>query len=123
MDNQTLNIILFGLATYNGILTAVIGYIIKTQTRVFEKMDKNKTECRNMIDANARRDSEDKEELRKEIEDKVDKHYATRGQLTTLEERLLGRINHLDNTIASLNTAVKDFNTLLRSFVTVADKG
>lgn len=108
MDSQTLNIVLFAIATYNGVLTAVIAYIIKAQNRAFEKLEENKDKCKALIDDNAKQDRKDRDELEKKITNLLDDHYVTSGQLTTLEERLMGEIKGLTMSIQSLTQAINN---------------
>lgn len=108
MDETYITIILSLLGFLQTIFMFILAYLFKIQGTIFKKMDDNKKECGDKIDKNAEHDKEDKKELEQKMIELLDKHYVTIGQFTTLEERLIGKINGLITAMGNLTDTLKE---------------
>jgi len=108
MDSMAITIILSLLGFIETVFMFILAYIFKVQSTLFNKMDSNKKDCRDLIDKNAEQDKTNKEDLEQKMRDLLDKHYVTTGQLSTLEEKLMGKIDGLTSAIKGLTKIIED---------------
>jgi len=108
MDDTAVTIILSLLGFIETVFIFILAHIFRIQNTLFSKMDTNKQDCRDLIDKNSEQDKANKEDLEQKMRDLLDKHYVTTGQLSTLEERLMGKIDGLTSAINSLTKIIEN---------------
>lgn len=86
----------------------VIKRVFYMQDKLFSVIENNKKECSEKIQKNYDEAKEDREKMKLEHTTLLDKHYVTNGQLSTLEEKLVGQIKNLAISIGHLTTAIKE---------------
>lgn len=95
MSNTSLVIITGLLGFIQVIFMFILAYIFKTHGTLYSKLDEN----RGLID-----------KCKIDVEEKfvslLDTHYVTNGQLTTMEQKLMGEIGKLTNSIEHLTEAI-----------------
>lgn len=107
MDDTHVLIIISLLGFIQTISIAVISYLFKVLGTIFTKLDNSKKECRDLIDRNTQQDKTDKQDLEKKLVDLLDSHYVTTGQLSTLEQKLMGEIKGLSSAINGLTEMIR----------------
>ena len=107
MDSTAVTIILSLVGFLQTVFMFILAYIFKVQGTLFAKLDSNKKECHELIDKKIEQEKKDKVALEDKWTLLLDKHYVTTGQLTTLEEKLIGKINGLTTAINGLTSIIK----------------
>lgn len=108
MDNTYITIIVSLLGFLQTVFIFILGYIFKVQGTLFNKLDQAKKEYRDLLDKNSQQDKQDKADLEKKMTDLLDNHYVTTGQLSTLEQKLMGEINGLTSAINTLTKVIQE---------------
>lgn len=106
MDAQTIIVTLVGLIQVGFLF--VFTRIFSTQDKLFSVVETNRKSCVEKIEKNADETKSDIKSLKKEHEELLDNHYVTTGQLTTLEEKLVGQMQKLGLSIEHLTLAIKE---------------
>lgn len=108
MDTGThVTIIMSLLGFLQTIFIFILAYLFKMNGTMFAKLDTNKADCIDKIAENARQDKIDKANLEDKMVTLLDKHYVTSGQLTTLEQTLLGKVNEMVYSMDTLTSLIK----------------
>jgi len=107
VDETAVTVILSLVGFLQTVFMFIIGYIFKVQNTLFTKLDRNKKECRDLIDRILIQDKADKVALEKKLIDLLDKHYVTTGDLNTLEQELKGDIKGLTIAINNLTSTIE----------------
>jgi len=100
------------------LILGLVGFLqiifIVLVTRIFVNIDSlyklialTQKECRDKIDKNEDEAKREREAMKIEYTNILDKHYVTTGQLNTLEEKLIGKIQALSIAIEHLTEAIK----------------
>lgn len=93
-----------------GILQIIFMFVLKrlfdTQDKLYNILNENQKTCRDKIEKEADEGRKDRETIKYDYTNLLDKHYVTTGQLRALEEKLIGQIKALSTSIEHLTSAI-----------------
>ncbi len=94
-----------------GLIQVLSMFILKrlfdTQDRIYKLIESNQKICIDRIYKNEEAAKNDRNLMKLEYTNLLDKHYVTNGQLNTLEAKLTGEIKQLSQSIQHLTEAIK----------------
>ena len=97
MDSTALIIIMSLMGFLQTIFMFLLAYIFKMIGTIFNKLDAHKKD-----------NKADKDALEDKFIKLLDSHYVTTGQHTTLEQKLIGKMNGLTISINNLNNTIRE---------------
>lgn len=90
-----------------GLIQLIFALVMKNANDRFKRIENALDKQDARITDNSKKDEEDNNQLRAEMVGILDKHYVTTGQLSTLEEKLMGEIKSLTTAIEGLTDAIR----------------